>query len=173
MTHPMMAGGAVLLLTWAMVPQARAVELSDPAAIRACLCLDQAVTSLSATLAEAKESYDARRKALADLESRATAARQRIDPADPAQRDELVRLLDARDAARSRFADETAPQYNTIVARYNQAAEAFNQQCDDKTYDWSIMQQVQSSLSCPGTPGGQSALPRDIALSKRPGRGRS
>lgn len=155
------SGGMVCLLLASAVPQARAFELlHDPDAIRACLCLDQAVTTLSDELNQEDKSYDEQRKALAALESRADAARQQIDPANQAQRAALGQLLDERDAAVQRFAMETTPHHNAIVARYNDAAEAFNRTCGDKTYDWSVLQRVQSALSCPPTPERQSSRPR-------------
>jgi len=147
-----------LLLASAAVPQAGAVEvLHAPDAIRACLCLDQAVTTLSAELNQESEAYDNQRKALATLESRANSARQQMDPANEAQRQALGRLLDERDAAAERFAAETTPHYNAIVGRYNDAADAFNRECGNKAYDWSVLQQVQSTLSCPSTPRRQSS----------------
>jgi hypothetical protein len=154
MGNPTMIRGMVfLLLASAAVPRAGAVEvLHDGDAIRACLCLDRAVTTLSDQLDAESQAYDDQRKALAALEDRAAAARQQIDPANKAQREALVRLLDERDAAVRRFAEMATPHHNDIVARYGDAAEAFNHACGDKSYDWTVLQQVQDGLSCPSTP---------------------
>ena len=61
----------------ATATQAGAVERHAPDAIRDCLCLDQAVTALSAELDPASESDAAQRQALAAPESRADTARRR------------------------------------------------------------------------------------------------
>lgn len=146
-----MAGGpALLLLASAAMQHANATEvLHAPDAVRVCLCLDQAVTARSAELNQESNSYDAQRKALAALESRAKTARQQLDPANEGQRQAFARLLTERDAAVQRFAGVATPHYNAVVGRYNDAAEAFGRQCGGKSYDWDVLQQVQSTLSCP------------------------
>jgi hypothetical protein len=145
-----LAGGTLLLLLGAATAwEARAAELLHaPEAIRACLCLDQAVTARSAELYQESQSLEEQKKALAALESRADEARGQSDSTDMAQRAELGRLLDERDAAISRFAAETTPQYNATVEAYNRAAEAFNRGCGGKAYDWSVLPDVQSNLTC-------------------------
>jgi len=149
----MARGFVFLLLASAAVPRAGAVEvLHEPEAIRACLCLDRAVTTLSDRLDQESRAYDDQRKALAALEDRTASARQQINPADKARRDALIRLLDERDAAVRHFAEVATPHYNDIVGRYGDAAEAFNRACGDKSYDWSVLQQVQDGLTCPSAP---------------------
>jgi hypothetical protein len=146
-------GAMVLLVASIAVPRAGAAEVMHaPDEIRVCLCLDQAVTTLSDDLNREDQTYADQRTALADLESRAKTAREQIDPADPAQREALGRLLNERDAAVRRFAEETTPHHNAIVGRYNNAAEAFNHACGDKSYDWAVLPQVQATLSCPAAP---------------------
>ena len=145
-----LVSGAVMLLLAPAVPQAAAVEiLHTPDAIRVCLCLDQAVTSRSAELNQESDKYDGEEKALAELKTQAETTRQHLDAANMAQRDTLARMLEQRDAAARRFATETTPHYNAIVDLYNEAAGAFNRACGDKAYDWSVLPQVQSALSCP------------------------
>jgi septal ring factor EnvC (AmiA/AmiB activator) len=145
-----LAGGTVLLLLAAAATRevGAAEIMHTPEAIRACLCLDQAVTALSDELYQETETHEEQRKALAALEARADAARQRADPADMAQREALGRLLDEREAAVRRFAAETTPHFNTVTESYNRAADAFNRTCGGKAYDWSVLPDVQSSLSC-------------------------
>ena len=63
-------GGAVLAFA-ALVPPSEAQEvLQSPDAIRACLCQEQAVASLSAALRQDSESYDARQNELRALDER-------------------------------------------------------------------------------------------------------
>jgi hypothetical protein len=144
-----LSGTALLLLASAAArPTAAAEVLHTPDAIRACLCLDQAVTAASDALYQETETYDAAKTALAELERRADAARQNADPTDAAQRDALGRLLDERDAAVTRFAAAATPQFNAAVERYNEAARAFNRGCGDKAYDWSVLPDVQRTLAC-------------------------
>lgn len=149
-----LAGGVALaVMAFAMASRGDAAEiLHAPDAIRACLCRDQAVTALSDTLNRESEAYEQRRRELAELDSRAATARQQLDPADAGQREALGRLLDERDAAQRDFASETTPHYNATVALYNEAADAFNRDCGGKAYDWDVLPQVQSTLSCPAVP---------------------
>lgn len=163
MSRVRMAGGSALLLVASAAAQhANAVEvLHAPDAVRACLCLDQAVTARSAELNQENETYDAQRKALATLESQAQTARRRLDPANEAERHAFAQLLDERDAAVQRFAAVTTPHYNAVVGRYNEAAEAFGRQCGGKSYDWDVIQQVQSTLSCPPVESKPALTPRD------------
>ena len=141
-------GAALLLLAMAAAPQSGAETLHAPEAIRACLCLDQAVTTLSAQLYQATAAYETAKKSLAALERSADAARQDAGPNDLAARARLARLLDERDAAIRRFAAETTPDYNATVEAYNRAALAFNHSCDGKAYDWSVLPEVQRTLVC-------------------------
>lgn len=140
---------ATFLLTFAGTSIAGAGEIMHtPEEIRACLCLDQAVTAASAALYEETVNFEAERKSLAELQARADEAQQHTDPADMAQRDKLGELLDQRDAAIRHFAAVATPQFNSVTDGYNRAADAFNHTCGGKAYDWSILPDIQKNLTC-------------------------
>ena len=148
-TLSILGGASLLLLVSAAVQTVGAREvMHSPAEIRACLCLDQAVTAASAALYEETAKFEEEKRALAALETRADAARKSTDPTDLAQRDQLGALLDQRDAAIRHLAAVATPQFNSVTERYNRAADAFNHTCGDKAYDWSVLPDVQSHLSC-------------------------
>ena len=141
-------GGAVLAFA-ALVPPSEAQEvLQSPDAIRACLCQEQAVASLSAALRQDSESYDARQNELRALDERIETARRQDDPTDFAARGQLGQLLDQRDAARNRLAEAT-PRHSEIASRYNGVAAGFNQQCAGKAYNAEVMASVRATLACP------------------------
>ena len=72
-----LAAAALLLLASAGARMAGAGEIMHtPAEIRACLCLDQAVTAASAALYEETVNFEAERKALAEIEARADEGRR-------------------------------------------------------------------------------------------------
>jgi hypothetical protein len=149
MRKPIIVSSATLMLVVATAGHQTAAEtLHAPEAIRACLCLDQAVTALSAKLYDETATYETAKKSLAALEKRADEARRQANPSDLAQRESLGRLLDERDAAIRHFASDTTPQYNAAVDAYNKAAQAFNQACGGKSYDWSVLPEVQRNLVC-------------------------
>jgi hypothetical protein len=144
-----LAAAALLLLASAGARMAGAGEIMHtPAEIRACLCLDQAVTAASAALYEETVNFEAERKALAEIEARADAAQQNSNATDMAERDKLGELLNQRDAAIRHFAAVATPQFNAVTDSYNRAADAFNHTCGGKAYDWSILPDVQKNLIC-------------------------
>ena len=144
-----LAAAALLLVASAGARVAGAGEvMHTPEEIRACLCLDQAVTAASAALYEETVNFETERKALAELQTRADAAQQDTNPTDMAQRDKLGEFLDQRDAAIRHFAAVATPQFNAVTESYNRAADAFNHTCGGKAYDWSILPDIQNNLTC-------------------------
>lgn len=143
------AGGA-LLLALALAPQAGAQDvLSAPDAIRACLCRNQSVAALAASLNSERQTYTDKKKALDTLDQQASAAKQRLNLDNLADREALGRLLSARDAAQENFAATVTPQYNAVVQRYDAALSAYNGSCAGKSYNSATLASVQASLTCP------------------------
>ena len=142
--------GGTLLLAAALAPQASAQQiLHAPDEIRACLCREQAVSTLAGAVKEARETYEERQKEVQSLAQRADEARRRLDAANLADREAFAQLLGSRDVASDRFAADVVPHYNAVVRRYDAAATAFNQDCAGKAYDPVVLPQVRASLSCP------------------------
>ena len=97
--------GAALLLALAVAPRAGAQDvLSAPDAVRACLCRNQSAAALAASLNSERQTYTDKKNALDTLDQQASAAKQRLNLDNLADREALGRLLSARDAAQENFA---------------------------------------------------------------------
>ncbi|HUZ75503.1 MAG TPA: hypothetical protein VMU87_21165 [Stellaceae bacterium] len=140
---------AAWLLAAAMASQAGAQEvLHAPDAVRACLCRDQAMHELGASLSTERQNFEAQENAVKALDEQASAAKAKLDPADLAAREAYAELLQRRDAAHRHLAEST-PQYNAAVRRYNAAVIAYKDGCAGKSYDADTLAKVRASLSCP------------------------
>ena len=67
--------------------------------------------------------------------------REGRDPVELRASAEVAVVAEARTAETRTF--------RAVVDLYNESAGAFNRACGDKAYDWSVLPQVQSALSCP------------------------
>ncbi|HXP31628.1 MAG TPA: hypothetical protein VN832_11095 [Stellaceae bacterium] len=140
---PGLAGGA-------QAQQAGQDVITDPAAIRVCLCRQETVAALSDRLQEQRRAYEERRAALAALDAQVQAQRKQLDPTQPSQLEAFKHLLDQRDEAELSFADEATPTYAAAVDRHNAEAAAYNRECAGKIYDQSALAAAQAqSFACP------------------------
>ncbi len=156
--------GGMLLLAAVLAPHASAQQIIHaPDEVRACLCLEQTVSGLSAAVQDARQAYDERQKEVQSLAQRTEEARQKLDMASLSEREALAQLLDAQLAANDRFAADVVPHYNDTVRRYDDAATAFNRDCAGKAYDPEVLPQVRSSLSCPPAAMREGHPPQDGA----------
>src|SRR5579862_6530035 len=98
--------GALSLVGVAVVATGLAVAqevIKDPAAVGACLCQQQDLTTLLDALHERQENYDSGQKALAALESELEARRAKMDVYNDADVRAYKQLLERHDAAAATF----------------------------------------------------------------------
>lgn len=138
---------ALLGLT-GLVP-ASAQLLSDPEAIRACLCDERQMMTLSEEMHQQQRLYEERRQALQKLDEEVRARRASIDVYNDAEIDAFKRLLNQRDQAADEFAGAVTQSYAQAVNRYNQSVAVYNNNCAGKSYDPTRLAEVRQNLFCP------------------------
>lgn len=143
-------GGALALglLSCAATAPASAQVVSDPNAIRSCLCQQQFVTGLQDTVTARRQTLESGQRNEASLNNQVATRRAQINVYDSAELDAFKTLLQQRDAAQA--ATVTATQnYDDAATRYNQAIDGYNAQCAGRSYNDGVLHQVQATLACP------------------------
>jgi hypothetical protein len=144
---------ALGLLSCGAFGPAQAQVVSDPNAIRACLCEEQFVLGLQDQLNTQRQALDAAQKNQATLTNQVETRRAQINVYDNAELDAFKQLLEQRDAAIA--ANATATQsYNAVAGRYNEAVAGYNGSCAGRTYDETVLRSVRTTLACPRPTGG-------------------
>lgn len=139
----------VALLALAASGGAKAQMSSDPAEITACLCLQQAIATLSADMSAKTQALDAIRRQLADLDARLVSERPRVEVNNPASVGHYKALLEQRDAAYRQSLGPVVPDADQAVARYNARVNDYNTRCANRPFNSEAMAQIQAHLSCP------------------------
>lgn len=143
-----MAAAAIVASAVTTSAQAQMV-LTQPADIRACLCLQQSVTVLNGDVARQRQAHEQQRQQLDALDAEVNAQRSRIDVNNFDQVQAFKQLIERRDKAAADFAGPVTARYADAVARYNAAVNQFNGTCAGKAYDQAALGQAQAGLSCP------------------------
>jgi hypothetical protein len=139
---------AGMALAWVGPAGAQGV-IKDPGAVGACLCQQQNMIALLDTLHERQQNYESSQKALASLDSELEARRARMDIYNDADVQAYKQLLQRHDDAAAAFAGEVTESYNAAIERYNQALAGYNGSCAGKSFDQTVYNSVQATLSCP------------------------
>jgi hypothetical protein len=142
------AASAVLLALAGVAPLSAQV-ISDPAAIRACLCDEVHMTTLADAMHQQQRSYDEQRLALQQLDEAVRTRRAQIDVYNPAEIDAFKQLLSQRDQADDDFAGPATQNYTEAVSRYNQSVAAYNANCAGRSYESTQLSQARQNLDCP------------------------
>jgi hypothetical protein len=125
------------------------VPPSEPAEIGACLCLQQAVSTLSAEMNARSQALDAVTRQLADLDAQLARDRSTINVNDPDAVARFKALLERRDAA---YRQSVGPVYGDATqatARYNARVNEYNARCANRPFNSVLVAQIQPTLSCP------------------------
>jgi deoxyribodipyrimidine photolyase len=123
--------------------------VKDPAEITYCLCERQTLASLLDAVHQRQQRYDTSRQTLATLDQELTTRRSQMNVYDHAQVEAYKQLLERHDHEATVLANDVAPDYNTVVGRYNTAFTAYNARCAGKSFDQPIYKRVEATLSCP------------------------
>jgi hypothetical protein len=147
---------ATVALSWAAIVPATAQVAVPPspeaADIAACLCLQRAVDSLGAAMADRERAYEASRREVADLDAQLQNGRMSLNVDNPAAVAQYRQLLDQRDAAYRRSSGAVFTQYQNAVALYNGPVSEYNARCADRPRNPVLVNQVQATLVCPPVP---------------------
>ena len=145
--HLIVGFGALAVLPAMSLPAPAQGFITDPAAVQSCLCAEAALPVLRERLQQRLNAYDSERQALQTLDGRVQSGRAQLQ-AGSGDIDAFKQLLDQRDRTQIHFANETTPAYNAEVARYNAAADTYNQ-CHGRMAPEVAAQERAAGLACP------------------------
>jgi hypothetical protein len=143
---------AVLALGCAglLIPGAvRAQVPPEVAEISACLCLQQAVSTLSGEMNAKMQALDAVTRQLADLDAQLARDRSTIDVNNPDAVARFKALLERRDAAYRQSVGPVHADATQSTARYNARVNEYNARCANRPFSSALVAQIQPTLSCP------------------------
>ena len=147
--------GAVVFglgLILATARPAAAQMSSDPAAINACLCLEQGVATMARSMNDKTRALAEVRQHLADLDAELARERPLVDVNNPNSVDRYKALLDRRDAAYRGSIGPVVSEADQAVARYNALVGQYDRQCALHAFNSEIMNEMRAHLSCPAQP---------------------
>jgi hypothetical protein len=128
---------------------ARAQVPPEMAEISACLCLQQAVSTLAAEMNTRRQALDAVTRELADLDAQLARERSTINVNNADSVARFKALLERRDAA---YRQSVGPVHADAVqstARYNARVNEYNARCANRPFNSALVAQIQPTLSCP------------------------
>ena len=122
--------------------------VTDPTTVRTCLCEQQYVTVLQDNVATRRLALESSQRNQSSLANQVDTRRAQINVYDNAELDAFKKLLLQRDDAIAATAT-AAQSYDDAADRYNQAVAAYNATCAGRSYDETVLRQVQATLACP------------------------
>lgn len=124
-------------------PPPEATELAT------CLCLRQAVSSLSADVLARQQAYNAARDEVTRLDAGLESARATMDVNDPQSVAQFRQLLEQRDGALRREQGPIFSGLSSVTARYNARVDEYTARCTSQPQNPGLAAQVQANMSCP------------------------
>jgi len=128
---------------------AKAQAPPETAEISACLCLQQAVSTLSAEMNAKKQALDAVGSQLTDLDAQVARERSAINVNNPDAVARFKALLERRDAAYRQSTGAIYADATQATARYNSRVNEYNARCASRPFNSVLVAQMQSHLMCP------------------------
>jgi hypothetical protein len=121
----------------------------EMAEITACLCLQQAVSALSAEMNARKQALDTVIRQLSDLDSQLARDRSTLDVNNPDAVARYKALLERRDGAYRQSVGPVHADATQATARYNARVSEYNTRCANRPFNSAIVAQMQVNLVCP------------------------
>jgi hypothetical protein len=122
---------------------------SEPGEISACLCLQQAVSTLSADMNGKTQALDAVSRQLADLDGQVARERSTMNVNDPNAVARFKALLERRDTAYRQSIGPVHADATQATARYNASVNEYNARCANRPFNSALVAQMQATLACP------------------------
>ena len=148
-----LAFGLAVLLTAtgasAQVPPPPVPLPPEPAEIAACLCLQQAVATLSAEMNQKTQALDAVSRQLSDLDAQLAQARANLNVNDPNAVARYKGVLEQRDAAYRQSIGPVHADATQATARYNERVNEYNARCANRPFNSALVADIRAHLSCP------------------------
>jgi hypothetical protein len=117
--------------------------------IRACLCLEQAVSALSAEMNGKTQALNAVTQQLSDLDSQLARDKSTINVNNPDDVARYKALLERRDAAYRQSIGPVHADAEQATARYNARVSEYNARCANRPFNSALVAQMQVNLVCP------------------------
>jgi hypothetical protein len=139
------------LVSW-FVPQTARAQIPvapEPAEISACLCLQQAVATLSAEMNSKNQTLQGVQRDLADLDAQLARERAAININNPDSVARYKALLERRDAAYRQSIGPVHADATQATARYNSRVSEYNARCANRPFNSAVVAEVQAHLMCP------------------------
>jgi hypothetical protein len=121
----------------------------EPAEIGACLCLQQAVATLSGEMNAKTQALQAVQRELSDLDAQLATGRARVDVNNPDSVARYKALLERRDAAYRQSIGPVHGDATRATARYNDRVNEYNTRCANRPFNSALVAEVQTHLMCP------------------------
>lgn len=128
---------------------ARAQVTPEAAEISACLCLQQAVSTLLADMNAKNQALEAVTRQLADLDAQLARDKATINVNNPDAVARYKALLERRDAAYRQSIGPVHSDAEQAVARYNARVNEYNARCANRPFNSAIVAEMQARLACP------------------------
>jgi hypothetical protein len=136
----------------ALAPGAAKAQVPPPpevADITACLCLQRAVSTLSAQMNAKKQGLDAVTRQLSDLDSQLARERSGLNVNNPDAVARYKALLERRDATYRQSIGPVHTEAEQATASYNARVNEYNAHCANRPFNSAIVAQMQVNLVCP------------------------
>jgi hypothetical protein len=117
--------------------------------IAACVCLQQAVATLSANMSAKNQALDAANREVAEDDSQLARERSTMNVNNPDAVARYKALLERRDAANNRSTGPVRAEAARATAQYNGRVAEYNARCANRPFNSAIVAQVQATLVCP------------------------
>jgi hypothetical protein len=127
----------------------RAQVPPEAAEIGACLCLQQAVSTLSAEMNAKTQALDTVTRQLADLDAQLARERSTVDVNNPDAVARFKALLERRDTAYRQSIGPVHAEATQATARYNVRVNEYNARCANRPFNSAVVAQMQATLACP------------------------
>jgi hypothetical protein len=128
---------------------AKAQVSPEAAEINTCLCLQQAVATLSSEMTAKQQALDAVKRQLADLDAQLARERPAVNVNNTDSVARYKALLERRDAAYRQSVGTVHADVAQSTARYNARANEYNTRCANRPLNSALVAQIQANLSCP------------------------
>jgi len=141
--------GGVMAMCVVLPAAAQAPPSPEASEIATCLCLGQSVEVLRNESSAKQRSYDSIRNELGRLDAQLQRERAAVDVNNPQSVARFRQLLEQRDAV---FRRSTGPEIRDVgaaVERYNARVNEYNARCANRPRNPILLNQVQSTLTCP------------------------
>ena len=120
-------------------------EMAD---IRACLCLQRALSALSAEMNAKKQALDAVTRQLSDLDTQLARDKSTINVNNPDAVARYKALLERHDATYRQSIGPVHTEAEQATASYNARVNEYNAHCANRPFDPALVAQMQVNLVC-------------------------